>query len=250
VTFLDQVLHWFLNPAHWRGANGIPTRLSEHVLMSVAAIVGAMLIALPIGIALGHTGRGGLLAINVSNVGRAIPSFALLVLLLLVLGLGAAPAYLALVALAIPPMVTNAYAGMRGVDRGLIDAARGLGMRERQILFGVELPNAVSVIMAGVRTAGVQVVATATLAALVAWGGLGRYIVDGLAQLDYVQVFAGAVLVALLAGLTELVLALGQRAVTPAALRKVVPQEIERAEAGIRGSGGAPPEGGRTEVAG
>jgi osmoprotectant transport system permease protein len=235
VTFLGQVVHWFTNPAHWHGANGIPTRLEEHVGMSLVAILGAMLIALPIGIALGHTGRGGLLAINVSNVGRAIPSFALLVLLLLVLGLGAAPAFIALVALAIPPMVTNAYAGMRGVDRGLVDAARGLGMRERQVLLEVELPNAVSVIMAGVRTAGVQVVATATLAALVAWGGLGRYIVDGLAQLDYVQVFAGAVLVALLAGATELVLALLQRAVTPAGLRKVVPQRVERMEAGAEG---------------
>ncbi|MBO0688567.1 MAG: ABC transporter permease [Candidatus Dormibacteraeota bacterium] len=200
--------------------------------MSLAAIVAATLIALPIGVALGHTGRGGLLAINVSNLGRAIPSFALLVLLLLVLGLGAAPAFIALVALAVPPMVTNAYAGMRGVDRGLIDAARGLGMRERRILLEVELPNAVSVIMAGVRTAGVQVVATATLAALVAWGGLGRYIVDGLAQLDYVQVFAGAVLVALLAGVTELALSLLQRAVTPAGLRKVVPRGIGRMEAG------------------
>jgi osmoprotectant transport system permease protein len=231
VTFLGQVVHWFTNPAHWQGANGIPTRLEEHVLMSLAAIAAAMAVALPIGIALGHTGRGGLLAINVSNVGRAIPSFALLVLLLLVLGLGAGPAFIALVALAVPPMVTNAYAGLRGVDRGLIDAARGLGMRERQVLLDVELPNAVSVIMAGVRTAGVQVVATATLAALVAWGGLGRYIVDGLAQLDYVQVFAGAVLVALLAGVTELVLALLQRAVTPAGLRKVVPQEHEAVEA-------------------
>lgn len=232
MTFLAQVVQWFTNAGHWRGANGIPARLEEHVLMSLAAIVAAMLIALPIGIALGHTGRGGLLAINVSNVGRAIPSFALLVLLLLVLGLGAAPAFIALVALAIPPMVTNAYAGMRGVDRGLIDAARGLGMRERQILLDVELPNAIAVIMAGVRTAGVQVVATATLAALVAWGGLGRYIVDGLAQLDYVQVFAGAVLVAVLAGVTELVLALLQRAVTPAGLRKVVPQVDEAAQGG------------------
>jgi osmoprotectant transport system permease protein len=235
VTFLGQVEQWFANPAHWQGANGIPARLAEHVVMSLAAIVGAMVIALPIGVALGHTGRGGLLAINASNVGRAIPSFAVLVLLLLVLGLGAAPAFIALVALAIPPLVTNAYAGMRGVDRGLIDAARGLGMRERQILVDVELPNAVSVIMAGVRTAGVQVVATATLAALVAWGGLGRYIVDGLAQLDYVQVFAGAVLVALLAGFAELVLALVQRATTPAGLRKVGQEESAGEEAEASG---------------
>lgn len=189
--------------------------------MSLAAIATAALLALPLGVALGHYGRGGLLAINISNVGRAVPSFALLVLMLLVLGLGAGPAFVTLVALAIPPMVTNAYVGMRGVDRGLIDAAQGLGMRWHQVLFKVELPNALPVLMAGVRTAGVQVVATATLAALVAWGGLGRYIVDGLAQLDYVQVFAGAMLVAALAALAELAFMGLQRAVTPAGLRKV-----------------------------
>jgi osmoprotectant transport system permease protein len=220
MSFLARVVGWFLDPAHWQGANGIPVRLEEHVLMSLAATAAAAAMALPLGVWLGHTGRGGLLAINVSNVGRAIPSFALLVLLLLVLGLGAAPAFVALLALAIPPMVTNAYVGIRGVDRGLIDAARGLGMPDHLVLLRVELPNAVPVLMAGVRTAGVQVVATATLAALVAWGGLGRYIVDGLSQLDYVQVFAGAVLVAALAGATEGLLAVLQYVLTPAGLRR------------------------------
>ncbi len=220
MSFLARVAGWFLDPAHWQGSNGVPTRLEEHVLMSLAATAAAAAVALPVGVWLGHTGRGGLWAINVSNVGRAIPSFALLVLLLLVLGLGAAPAFVTLLALAIPPMVTNAYVGIRGVDRGLVDAARGLGMPDHLVLLRVELPNAVPVLMAGVRTAGVQVVATATLAALVAWGGLGRYIVDGLSQLDYVQVFAGAVLVAALAGATELTLAALQRALTPAGLRR------------------------------
>jgi osmoprotectant transport system permease protein len=143
------------------------------------------------------------------------------VLLLFVFGLGATPAFIALVVLAIPPIVTNSYEGMRSVDRNLIDSARGLGMRDVQVLWRVEIPLAMPVIMAGVRTAGVQVVATATLAALVAWGGLGRFIVDGLGQYKYQEVFAGALLVAILAGLTEILLALLQHLLTPAGLRKV-----------------------------
>jgi osmoprotectant transport system permease protein len=219
VSFLVQVGRWFLAPAHWQGASGIPTRLEEHVLMSLAATAVAAAIALPVGLALGHYGRGGALAINVSNVGRALPSFAILVIAVQLVGIGATPAFLALVALAIPPMVTNSFVGMRDVDPQLRDAARGLGMRELRVLTRVELPNAVPVVMAGVRTSGVQVVATATLAALVGWGGLGRFILDGLGQRDFVQVFAGAVLVALLSGAAELALAGLQTLLTPAGLR-------------------------------
>jgi osmoprotectant transport system permease protein len=219
VRFLADVVRWFLDPAHWQGTAGIPNRLLEHLQMSLAATVTAALIALPIGLALGHYGRGGALAINVSNVGRAVPSFAILVLAVQALGIGAIPAYLALVALAVPPMMTNAFVGMRDVDPQLRDAARGLGMRAYQVLLRVELPNALPVVMAGVRTSGVQVVATATLAALVGWGGLGRFIIDGLSQRDFVQVFAGAVLVAALSAAAELALAALQRLLTPAGLR-------------------------------
>jgi osmoprotectant transport system permease protein len=219
VTFVSQVAAWFLDPAHWQGADGIPNRLEEHVLMSLAALAGAALLALPIGLALGHHGRAGLLAINISNAGRAIPSFALLVIFLQVFGLGATPAFLALIALAAPPIVTNAYTGMRGVDRQLLDAGRGLGMNGRQLLFQVEIPNAIPVVMAGVRTSGVQVVATATLAALVAWGGLGRFILDGLTSQDNVEVFAGAILVVALAMAAELALAGLQRLLVPTGLR-------------------------------
>jgi osmoprotectant transport system permease protein len=219
MQFLLQVARWFANPAHWQGPGGVPVRLEEHVAMSLAATAAAAAIALPLGIALGHLGVGGWIGINVSNIGRAIPSFAILVLAVQVVGIGAAPAFLALVALAIPPMVTNSYVGMRDVDRELLDAARGLGMRESMVLRRVELPNALPVIMAGVRTAGVQVVATATIAALVGWGGLGRFIIDGLSQQDVVQVFAGAVLVAALAGVAEGTLAGLQRVLTPAGLR-------------------------------
>jgi osmoprotectant transport system permease protein len=219
MTFLAAVVRWFLDPQHWQGIDGIPNRLQEHVVMSLAATATAAAIALPIGLVLGHFGRGGAFAINVSNVGRALPSFAILVLAVQLVGIGAAPAYAALVALAVPPMVTNSYVGMRDVDERLRDAARGLGMRESRVLLGVELPNALPVVMAGIRTAGVQVVATAPLAALVGWGGLGRYIIDGLSQRDYVQVFAGALLVAALSAMAELILATAQYLLTPPGLR-------------------------------
>jgi osmoprotectant transport system permease protein len=229
MNFLGEVARWFADPAHWQGANGIPTRLEEHVLMSLIATAVAALVALPIGLLLGHYGVGGAIAINISNIGRALPSFAILVLLVQLVGIGAIPAFIALVALAIPPIVTNSFVGMRDVDPELRDAARGLGFQESRTLLRVELPNAMPVVMAGIRTAGVQVVATATLAALVGWGGLGRYIVDGIANRNFVEVFAGAVLVALLAAAAEIGLAVLQYALTPAGLRSRIKQERQAA---------------------
>ena len=229
MNFLGEVARWFADPAHWQGANGIPTRLEEHVLMSLIATAVAALVALPIGLLLGHYGVGGAIAINISNIGRALPSFAILVLLVQLVGIGAIPAFIALVALAIPPIVTNSFVGMRDVDPELRDAARGLGFRESRTLLRVELPNAMPVVMAGIRTAGVRVVATATLAALVGWGGLGRYIVDGIANRNFVEVFAGAVLVALLAAAAEIGLAVLQYALTPAGLRSRIKQERQAA---------------------
>jgi osmoprotectant transport system permease protein len=219
VSIFGEVLRWFLDPAHWDGTFGIPNRLWEHVQMSFLATLTAAVLALPVGVVLGHYGRFGNLAINVSNVGRALPSFGILVLAVPLFGIGAAPAFIALVALAIPPIVTNSYVGMRDVDPELKEAARGLGMREHIALLRVEMPVALPVIMAGIRTAGVQVVATATLAAVVAWGGLGRFIVDGFAQRDDVQIFAGAILVAALALLAELALAGLQWLATPRPMR-------------------------------
>jgi osmoprotectant transport system permease protein len=229
MNFLGEVARWFADPAHWQGANGIPTRLEEHVVMSLIATAVAALVALPIGLLLGHYGVAGAVAINISNIGRALPSFAILVLLVQLVGIGAVPAFIALVALAIPPIVTNSFVGMRDVDPELRDAARGLGFRESRTLLRVELPNAMPVVMAGIRTAGVQVVATATLAALVGWGGLGRYIVDGIANRNFVEVFAGAVLVALLAAAAEIGLAVLQYALTPAGLRSRIKQERQAA---------------------
>ncbi|MGH9177215.1 MAG: ABC transporter permease [Acidimicrobiales bacterium] len=215
MSFLADVVGWFTTAAHWRGDNGIPHRLSEHLLLSALCVLVAAAVALPIGVGLGHVGRGGAVAMNLANVGRAIPSFAILVLATEMVGIGVRPAFVALVALALPPMVTNAYVGVRGVDPEVREAARGMGMTGAQMLRRVEVPLSLPLVLAGVRTAAVQVVATATLAALVAWGGLGRYIVDGLAQRDFVQVFAGAVLVAAVATLTEVGLAALERAVTP-----------------------------------
>ncbi len=225
MSFLSDVVAWFTTASHWEGDFGVPHRLVEHVAMSAGAVLVAGAVALPAGIWLGHRGRGGWLVLNLANVGRAVPSLAILALVQQAIGLsgwpgfGARPALVALVALAVPPLVSNAYVGMRQVDADVREAATGMGMTGGQLLFRVELPLALPLVMAGVRTAVVQVVATATLAAFTAWGGLGRFIVDGFAQRDDVQVFAGAVVVAALAVVAELTLAGVQRLVVPAGLR-------------------------------
>jgi osmoprotectant transport system permease protein len=211
MDFLVDVVHWFTTASNWRGTGGIPHRVSEHVVMSGAAVATAVIIALPVGLVLGHLRRGGVVAVNLANVGRAVPSFALLVLAYFVFGLGPKPPYVALVALAIPPIVTNAYVGMADVDDDIREVAAGMGMTGGQTLRRVELPLALPLVMAGIRTAGVQVVATATLAAVIGWGGLGRYIIDGFGQQDHVKIFAGALLVAVLAIVVELGLAAVQR---------------------------------------
>ena len=238
MSLAAEVVEWFTTAEHWRGDFGVPHRLTEHVLMSAGALAAALMIGLPLGIWLGHRGRGGALAINISNIGRAIPSLAILALVQQAIGLsgwpgfGARPALVALVALAVPPLVTNAYVGMRGVDRDVVEAARGMGMTGGELLRRVELPIALPLIMAGVRTAAVQVVATTTLAAVTAWGGLGRFIVDGFGQRDNAQIVAGALLVGVLALVTELVLARLQRAMVSEGLRAgVAPVEESLAAA-------------------
>ena len=218
MAAIESVVKWFADPAHWSGTDGIPTRLLEHVQLSAESVAIAMLIALPIGILLGHYGRFGNLAINVSNIGRALPSFGILVIAFQIWGLGDLPIIISLTALAIPPMVTNSYVGLREVDPDIKDAARGMGFRDLALL-RIELPLAVPLVMAGIRTSAVQVVATATLAALIAGGGFGRYIVDGLDQQDYTKLFAGAVLVAVLALATELSLGGLERLLTPRGIR-------------------------------
>jgi len=229
MSFLSRVIAWFADPANWTGSSGIPTRLLEHLQISGESVAIAGVIALPIGIGLGHYGRFGALALNVSNVGRALPSFGILVIAFQVFGLGNLPVILALTALAIPPMVTNSYVGMREVDPDIKEAARGMGYRELAQLVRVELPLAVPLVMAGIRTSAVQVVATATLAAIIAGGGLGRYIIDGYGQQVYTEVFAGALLVALLALATELSLAGLERVLVPRGIRLLRAPAVQRA---------------------
>jgi len=215
---LGDILAWFTRGESWTGDNGILPRLVEHVGLTAAAVLVACLIALPLAVWLGHIGRGGTLAINISNVGRAVPTFALLVVLALVVSdAPLATTLVALVLFGVPPVLTNAYVGMREVDRDTVEAARGMGMTGMQLLRRVELPLAVPLIMTGVRLCAVQVVATATIAALVAGPGLGRIITAGYQRDDQAQVVGGAVVVALLALLVELLFALLQRALDPVA---------------------------------
>lgn len=211
MEVLGETVAWFLDPANWGGSNGVPIRVIEHVGLSLLAIALSAGIALPAGLAIGHTGRGEAIATAVAGLGRAVPSYALLILFVPFLGLGFASALPALVLLAIPPILVNTVAGLRDVDPETVQAGRGMGMTEGQVLRQVEIPAALPAIVAGLRTSAVQVVATATLAALVAGGGLGRYIVDGFATQRDDRILAGAVLVALLAFGTERLLTLAQR---------------------------------------
>ncbi len=224
IEFLGEVVAWFLDPAHWTGANGIPNRVWEHVQITVAATSVAALLAILPAIVLGHRKQGGTLVVGAVNLFRAVPSFGIVVLALpitigLGLGIGFWPTFLALLFLAIPPMFINSYTGVAGVDPDLIEAARGVGMTDAQCLLGVEVPAASPIIIAAVRVAAVQVVATATLGAIVGWGGLGRYIIDGFAIQDNVTVFAGALLVAGLALATEGLMSAVERWLVPKGLQ-------------------------------
>ncbi len=218
MTVVNEVIAWLTDPAQWSGPDGIPVRTLQHLWYSLLATVIAGAIALPIGVFIGHTGRGAVFAINLTNLGRAIPSLGIIILVFTLVGFGIVPVLVALIALAVPPIVTNSYIGVRSVDRDVRDAAEGMGMRGRQVLWEVELPVATPLIMAGIRTSAVQVVATATLAAFVGLGGLGRYLIDGLSQRDLAQVVGGAILVAVLSLLTELVLGRVQALVVPEGL--------------------------------
>ncbi|MGQ4450468.1 ABC transporter permease [Streptomyces griseus] len=202
---------WLVSGEQWTGSDGIGHRLAEHLQYSLLATLVAA-IALPVGLLIGHTGRGAFIAINLSSFGRALPTVGLVVLVFLASGLSMWPVYIALVALAVPSIVTNTYAGMTAVDPEVRDAARGQGMRRHQVLLQVELPLALPLIMTGLRLALIQVVATATIAAYVSFGGLGRYVFYGLAQRDLVQVLGGAVLVAVVAVVLDLALSALQRA--------------------------------------
>ena len=202
---------------NWSGNEGIWARIVEHVWYTFAALGLSALIALPVGLRIGHTRRGAFLAINLGNAARALPSLGLLMIAVLLTDqIGFLPVLIALVALGVPPILASTYAGVSGVDPATIDAARGMGMTGREILTKVEIPIALPLIISGLRSATLQIVSTATIAALVSLGGLGRYVVDGLKLRDFPQMFTGALLVALLAILLDVMFALiGRITVSP-----------------------------------
>ena len=223
----------YLNdPFNWTRRNGILELLGQHMAISTIAVLAALVLAVPVGIALGSAGRGRGAVVVLSNVSRAVPTLALLTLFAVSpIGFGARATTIALAVFAIPPILTNTYVGFRGVDADVREAARGMGMSRTQVIARVEFPLALPLVMTGIRTAAVQVVATASLAALVAGGGLGRIVALGFGQQDYGQIIAGAILIAVLALLTELALVILTWAVTPgpkrlpflAAPRRAVP---------------------------
>ena len=216
MNLLQEALRYLNDPFNWTRTGGILELLGEHLRISALAVLAAMVLAIPVGMLLGHTGRGGGFTVALSNVSRAIPTLALLTIFAVTpIGFGPKATTIALAVFAVPPILTNTYVGFRGVDRDVVEASRAMGFNEWQVATKVELPLASPLLMTGVRTAAVQVVATATLAALVAGGGLGRIITLGFRQQDYGAVLAGAILVAALAILTELVLAGLSWALTP-----------------------------------
>lgn len=217
---LRQALVWLNDPLNWQGPRGVPALAAEHLAMSAAAVALAAVVALPVGIWLGHRGRGGGLTVLTSNASRALPTLALLYVFATTgLGFGNRPTVVAAAIFAVPPILSNAFTGVREVDPAARDAAVGMGMSGRRVLATVELPLALPLIGAGLRTAAVQVVATVPLAALVGGGGLGTIIVTGFATRRFGEVVAGGVLVAALCLLVEAVLAGLQRALTPAPMR-------------------------------
>jgi osmoprotectant transport system permease protein len=222
MEFFVLVWQWVTDPATWTGPAGIPVRLWEHVWYAAVATLGAVAIALPLGLWIGHTGRGGQLAINLANFGRAIPAFGILTIAFTLLGFGYLVAWIALVALGLVPIVTNTFVGIQSVDRDVREAAEGMGLTGWQVLWQVEVPVALPLIMAGIRTSTVQIVATVSLVAVVTLGGLGRFITDGLSRQDYEVVVGGALLIALLSIVTEGLLAWLQAVVTPRGLRRRV----------------------------
>ena len=239
MTLIDELAQWLSVPAHWTGTDGMLPRLGEHLAFSAGTLLLSILIALPIGLAIGHTGRGALAAISISNIGRAIPTLGILGIVLTItanwvppIGFFFIPTIVALVALGIPPIVTNTYAGLREVDAEIIEAGRGMGMRELELLWRVEVPLALPSILAGLRVSAVQIVATATLAAVLGAGGLGRLIIDGIAQKGPIgdpQLFMGAVLTGLLAIGTELAFSWLQRRIVSPGVGMAARPEVEAA---------------------
>lgn len=220
MSFLTFAFDWLKSPQQWSGPDSIPLRVLQHLGYTALSLLIAAVIALPVGLLIGHFNRGGFAAINTANVWRAIPTLGLLILMVILLGFSALTWLIPLVVLGIPPILINTYEGIAGVDPDLRDAARGMGMTQWQVLWKVELPVAIPLIMLGLRTAAIFVVATATIAAEIGLGGLGRYIIDGLASNNYGEVAGGAAVIVVLALVIQAVFVGLRRLVIPAGLRE------------------------------
>jgi osmoprotectant transport system permease protein len=235
VNAISDAIAWILDPEHWTGPSGIPTRLAEHLAYTGLTILIAGVIAIGLGLYIGHTGRFRGTSVIVTGALRALPTLGLLVYLAVAFGFGIAqaiiPSIIVLVVLAIPPILAGTYSGIEAVDPKTVDAARAMGMTEWQILAKVEIPLALPLIVGGLRSGVLQVVSTATVAAYLSLGGLGRFIFDGLPVRDYTQVLVGALLVTLLALVLDGLLVLVQRLVVPAGVRAIrsrVPQRTAK----------------------
>lgn len=231
------LVNYLFDPSHWSGADGIPTLIGEHLLYSLIALVVAAVIAVPLGIYIGVTGRGVFMIAGLANALRALPSVGLLILLVLLISpafptrMGyVLPSLIVLVLLAVPPILTNTYAGVRAVDAAAVDAAKGMGFRTMKVLTDVQLPCSLPLMLSGVRSALLQIISTATIAAYISLGGLGRLLIDGKAQNDFGQMVAGAVLVALMALFFDQLLAyITRRVVSPGLTRRTVKARIATA---------------------
>jgi osmoprotectant transport system permease protein len=209
---------WLADPAHWSGEAGIPVRLAEHLQYTGLVMLIASAIAIPVGLLVGHTGRGRVVIVAIAGALRALPTLGLLTLFVLLAGIGLMPPIWALVILTVPPLLAGTYAGIASVDRNVVDAARAMGMTELQILFRVEVPNGLQVMFGGFRTGVLQVIATVSVVAYINLGGLGRYLFDGLVLSDFPQMFGGSLLIAALAIAVDLLFGPLQRMLTPKGL--------------------------------
>lgn len=224
MNVFDLIVAWFQDPQQWSGAGSIPARLGEHMLYSLTALAIAAVIAIPLGMVLGHLNRGEILVLTLANSIRALPTLGLLTLVVIVSGIGLLPPLVALVVLAVPPILVNTFEGIRTVDRTVVDAARGMGLPGSRVLLQVEAPVALPLILLGLRLSAIQVVSAATIAAFVGLGGLGRYIFDGLGRRDLGQILGGSILVAGLAIGTEVLFVLLSAAlVSPGVARRANP---------------------------
>jgi osmoprotectant transport system permease protein len=215
MNFLQQALTYLGTSANWWGPSGIAVRIGEHLQYTAVAVLCSALVAIPLGLFIGHTGRATALIAGV-NALRALPTLGILLLGVLLWGLGLVPPTVALMLLGIPPLLAGSYAGVANVDPVTVDAARAMGMTEGQVLLRAEVPGALPLIVGGLRTATLQVVATATIAAYASLGGLGRYLIDGIKVRQFYLALVGALLVTVLALLLDAVLALVARLSRPA----------------------------------